>query len=231
MNNKIELSASKVKRKKKIKKIAKIALLILLLLLIILYIIGRIIYNSGNFTVTLDRNLYYKKNIIIYDDINYKVYRSEIYAEVLESLDNISYKWLPNDLDDHDGGSHNGDNYIAYTFFIENLGDQTSDYWSELIIDDVIKNVDEAVRIRVYKNGEDTTYAKPSKRGGAEENTVPFESDTLVVRDHVENFRPGDIDKYTIIIWIEGNDPECTDNILGGEIKIHMDFKSEFIEK
>ncbi len=231
MNGEITLSANKVKRRKKIKKNTKLILLILLLLLLILYVVVGIVYNSGNFSVTLDKNLYLERSIIVYDDPDYKVFRTELYARTIPHLDNISYKWLPDDLNDHPGGSHNGENYVVYTFFVENLGANVSDYWTEIIIDDVIKNVDEAIRIRVYKNGEAVTYAKVARNGEPEPNTVAFQSDDLVVRSHIESFKPGDIDKYTIIIWLEGSDPECTDNILGGEIKVHMDFKSEIVEK
>lgn len=230
MESKVKLSTEKLEREKKIKKVFKIILLILILLLLILYFVVGIIYNSGNFSITLDKNLYFDKGLIVYDDSNYKVYRTELYAEVPNTFDNISYKWLPDNLHDYEGGSHNGDNYLAYTFYIENMGEQVSDYWSELVIDDVIKNVDEAVRIRVYRNGEYVTYAKLSSKGTAEPETVPFESDELVVREHVANFEPGDKDKYTIVIWVEGSDPECTDNILGGEFKVHMDFNSEYVE-
>lgn len=31
-------------------------------------------------------------------------------------------------------------------------------------------------------------------------------------------------------MWLEGNDPECTDNILGGEFKAHMQFNSEHVD-
>ncbi len=230
MNDGIVLSANKVKRKKKMIKIIKLALFIFVLLLLILYVAAGIIYNSGNFSITLDRNLYLEKNIIIYDDPDYKVFRSELFAKTVDNFDNISYKWLPDDLDDYDG-SHNGDNYVAYTFYIENLGEEISDYWSEIIIEDSIKGVDEAVRIKVYKNGIETTYAKMAKSGQPEPNTVAFESDDVIATDHVESFKPGNKNKYTIVIWLEGNDPECNDNILGGEIKIYMDFKSEFVEK
>ena len=102
---------------------------------------------------------------------------------------------------------------------------------SEIVIDDVIKNVDEAVRVRVYKNGESETYAKIGKDGKPEKHTIPFEDDKLIKLDHVENFKPGDIIKYTIVFWLEGSDPECNDNILGGEIKMHMQFNSEYVEK
>ena len=47
---------------------------------------------------------------------------------------------------------------------------------------------------------------------------------------HIERFGPGDIDKYTVVMWLEGTDIDCTDNLLGGEIKVHMEFNSEFKE-
>lgn len=226
----ISLTINKYNRDKKIKRIVKIILLLIFLLLIILYLVIGIIYNSGNFSITLDKNLYYEKGLIVYDDVNYKVFRSELYAKPPNTFDNISYKWLPEDVNESAGGSHNGENYLAYTFFIENMGNDVADYYSELVIEDVIKKVDEAVRIRVYKNGIETTYAKISARGTSENGTTPFVDDKLVALDHVENFKPGDIDKYTVVLWIEGSDPECNDNILGGEIKISMNFNSEHVE-
>lgn len=230
MNDIIMKRASKIKKKKKLKKIIKLSLLILVLLLLLSYFVIGLIYNNGNFTITLDKNLYMQNNLIIYDNVDYKVFRSELNAEPVEYLDNISSRWLPNNLYDHQGGSHNGDNYIAYTFYIENMGQEVSDYWSEVIIDDVIRDIDEAIRIRVYKNDSFVTYAKLGRNGAVERDTVAFEDDTHVGLDHVENFAPGDIIKYTIVIWLEGNDPDCTDNLLGGEIKLHMEFNSEFKE-
>lgn len=229
MSHEVEVSVKKLSKKKKIRRIVRLTVLVILLLLLLAYIVMRIIYNNGNFTITLDKNLYFERGIIIYDDPDYKVFRSELYAKAVDYFDNISYKWLPENIDNIDG-SHNGDNYIAYTFYIENTGTDTSDYWSETIIDDVIKNIDTAIRIRIYKNGEPTTYAKIGINGNPEEGTIPFQNDMLVTLDHRENFKPGDIDKYTIVVWLEGSDIDCTDNLLGGEIKLHMEFNSEFKE-
>lgn len=229
MNSEIEVSVKKVRRKKKIVKITKIVLLCIVLVLFVSYIVMNIIYNNGNFSITLDKNLYFQRGIVIYDDPDYKVFRTELYAQSVDYFDNISYKWLPDDLDSVNS-SHNGDNYVAYTFYIENTGEDTSDYWYEVIIDDVIKNVDDAVRIRIYRNGEFVTYAKVGMNGVAERETTPFVNDELVTFYHRELFAPGDIDKYTVVMWIEGSDIDCTDNILGGEIKVHMEFNSEFKE-
>jgi hypothetical protein len=201
-----------------------------MLLLLVIYVVVSVVYNSGSFSITMDKNLYLERSLIIYDDPNYKVYRTELFAKTVDSFDNISYKWLPEDIDNFEG-SHNGDNYVAYSFYIENLGEDVTDYWSEIIIDDVIKNLDEAIRIRVYKNGVPITYAKIAKNGNPERDTIPFKSDTMVALDHVEDFKPDDKNKYTIVLWLEGSDPECNDNILGGEIKIHMDFNSEVVNE
>lgn len=230
MKSKYTLSTEKIKREKKYKKIFKIVLIIIVLLLLLSYFIIGIIYNKGNFSITLDKNLYFSRGLIVYDDPEYKVYRSELYAPVPNSFDNISYKWLPEDVDQHDG-SHNGNNYLAYTFYVENIGESITEYWSEIIIDDVIKNVDDAVRVRVYRNDNYITYAKAAHDGNPEPETTTFESDKVIRTEQITNFKPGDINKYTIVIWVEGSDPECTDNILGGEFKVHMNFNSEHIEK
>ena len=230
MKSKVKLNASKVKQEKKTNKIFRIVLILIILILLILYFVIGIIYNRGNFSITLDKDLYFDDGLMIYDDPEYKVYRSELLAPAPDTFDSMSYKWLPDNLGEEKLGEHNGDNYLAYTFFIENTGDKEVNYTSRVVIEDVIKNVDEAVRIRVYKGNEYVTYAKLSNKGDPEENTVPFLEDKLVMEEHVENFAPGDINKYTVVMWIEGTDPDCTDNILGGEFKAYMNFSSEDAE-
>lgn len=147
-------------------------------------------------------------------------------------MDNISVKWLPENLDTEANGSHNGYNYIAYSFYVVNGGNQTINYWYELDIDDVIKDVDEAIRIMVYKNGKTITYAKKSRTTGkAEIGMVPFKNKTIVFIGTSKRFKPKSRDHYTIVVWIEGNDLECNNELLGGEMKMHMDIKEEHIKR
>ena len=228
MHGDVTISAKKLRTRKKFQKIIKIVLIILVITVIIIYVVFSVIYNGYNFTITLDSNLYYDNHLIIYETESYKVYRRQLRPESLEYFDNMSYKWLPNDINDYEG-SHNGPNYFAYSFYIENMGDEIEDYYMEVIIDDVVKNVDDAIRYRIYFDDEETTYAKISPdTNNAEPGTTPFESDELITKQHVEKFGPGDKHKYTIVIWLEGSDPECTNNIIGGEFRAHMEFKSEF---
>lgn len=230
VKSEIKVTAKRLKNRKKLFRIAKLALIIIILLLVVVYVAVSFIYNGYFFTITLDKDLYLENDCIIYEDPNYKVYRNKLYVESLDFFDNISEKWLPNNLENVNG-SHNGENYIAYTFYIENMGKEIVDYWYELIIDDVIKDVDEAIRFRVYVDGQYKTYAKKSNlTGKAEAGTVEFYSDTSAILEHIEDFGPGEIHKFTVVMWLEGSDPDCTNNIIGGELKAHMDFKSVHLE-
>ena len=143
-------------------------------------------------------------------------------------MDNISIDWIPSNINNESDGSHNGDNYIAYTFYVANQGNESIDYWYSIIIDDVIKNVDEAVRVMIFLNDEKTVYAKKNSYTGMEEkDTKSFYADDEAVLENRKGFAPGDIDKFTVVIWLEGDDPDCVDSILGGEIKMHMEIREE----
>lgn len=141
----------------------------------------------------------------------------------------ISVNKLPEKIES-EGGSHNGANYIAYTFYLKNSGKETINVRSDLNIDKVTRNVDSAVRVRLYKNGIDTTYAKAKLNTGddgeieLEYDTVPFESEDKVFSRLEENVKPNEIIKYTLVVWLEGDDLECVDDIKGGKLEMSLAF-------
>ena len=215
----------------KIKKLKKI-LIIMLVFLLIIYFALRIAYDTGRFTVVLDTSSDMKGALVMYANKNEKLTRRTLQADVLDFITNISGDWIPEDIDNEADGGHNGDNYIAYTFYIENMGDETIHYWYRIDVDDVVKNVDEAIRIAVYHNGEKTVYAKANKTTGkAEPDTVAFKDDETVMLVQRKGFRSKDVDKFTVVIWIEGNDYDCVDGLIGGEMKMHMTITEEHIKQ
>lgn len=231
-NNSVEVEAKKIYKRKLFIKIVKIAFLLLLILISIIYLFLYIIYAGGRFTVSLDKNMSNRKNVFLSEDGNVKNKARKLSADTIEYMDNISIKWLPSNIDTEKTGGHNGDNYIAYTFYVINSGKEKVNYWYEIDIDDTIKNVDEAIRIMIYRNGERTVYAKKSKdTGQAEPDTKKFISSEIAVLEQRKNFKPSSKDRYTVVVWIEGDDPECKNDLLGGEIKLHMDFTEEHVDK
>lgn len=227
---KIDEKARKESKKKARRIVLKILLVVLILFLVNVYIILSILYKGENFTITLDSEYGRESGLVIYEELENKYIRTFLRSEDIEFFTDISINWLPQDIQNEGEGSHNGKHYIAYTFYAENMGQDTINYWTTIEIDDVVRNVDEAVRVMVFKNDDKVVYAKNSKRTSQPEpNTVPFHDEDTVMLEHTENFEVGDIDKYTVVIWIEGDDPECKDDLIGGEIKMHMTLTEEHI--
>lgn len=205
-------------------------LVIMAVFLITIYFILKLIYDAGKFTVILDSAGYPQSSLIIYEHYEEKKARQKLYAEEMEFFTNISVDWIPENIGDEAEGPHNGNNYIAYTFYIENVSNDTINYWYKIVLDDVIKNVDEALRVMIILNDEKTIYAKEnSTTKEPEKDTTKFYSEEKVAVTCREKFASGEVDKCTIVIWLEGDDPDCTDDLIGGEIKMHMDIIEEHI--
>ena len=229
----VVLTAQKVKKRKKTEKIVLISLLALLLFLVIAYFILNIVYNEGSFTISMDKNTYLESNLVMYESLNDRSSVYRLSTSKIAFMDNISIKWLPDNINNEAEGAHNGENYIAYTFYLENQGEETINYWYSITIDDIIKNVDDAVRIMIFVNDDQVVYAKKSAiTGEPEPDTTPFrDDDEKIILEKREGMNPKDIDKITIVIWLEGDDPECVNAILGGEMKMHMDINEEHVEE
>ena len=235
MAKEVIVTADKVRNRKRFGRLVRISLLILLLFLIVVYIVLQVIYNEGRFTITLDSNKTLESGIAIYESLDDTRAKRKLEADAIMFMDNISWKWLPETIDTEAEGSHNGDNYIAYTFYVENQGKLVLNYWYEIIIDDVIKNVDEAVRIMIFQNGEKKVYAKKNSLSGGPEDdgSIMFleNKDKAIILEKRSDFSPGDRDRYTIVVWLEGDDPDCVDAIIGGELKMHMNLTEEHMGK
>lgn len=185
--------------------------------------------NMGNFTINLNRLELFRRGVAIADNSQFEGATARLTAEAVSDGTNIAADDLPNNLDEIDG-SHNGKNYVAYTFYIRNAGKEDLSYNAKLKIASASKGVEKAARVRVYRNGEPTTYAAPAANGGNEAGCENFESDEVVCYLANDTFKVGYVDKYTVVIWLDGDDPECIDNIIGGAVEFAMDFDSDGAE-
>jgi len=227
----VKLGSEKIQKREVKIKVLKMGLLISSLFLIIIYFLLRALYSSDTFTISIDQAFSRKTGIVAYEHLDEKDHKIILEAKNLEFVDNISVNWIPKNIDSEAEGSHNGENYIAYTFYLQNMGQHTINYWYQIPIDDVVLNADTAIRVMVFRNGEKTIYAKKAANGKPEPNTTEFFSDDLVCVEGRKDFKAGEIDKFTLVIWMEGDDPECVNNIIGGQVKMHMDITGEQIHE
>ena len=207
-----------------------LTLLSMLLLVAVLFIFAFMQEKMGNFTINLNRLELYRKGISIADNGDFNGATARLTASTVEDATNISIDDLPEDIDDLDG-SHNGKNYMAYTYYVRNAGKEDLGYKASITLDSCAKGAEKAVRVAVWRNGERVVYAAPATDGGEENGFKNFKSDEVVCTYTEKKFLVGNVDRYTIVIWMEGDDPECVDSIIGGSVefsmKIDADYKDE----
>lgn len=205
----------------------QIALLGMMLAVVVLFVAAFMQEKMGNFTINLDRLELYRRGISIADNGDFKGATARLTAAMVKDATNISVDDLPDDLDEHEG-AHNGKNYMAYTYFVRNAGKIDLSYVARITLDSCSKGAENAVRIAVWRNGQKIIYAEPAKDGKAEKDCTNFLSDDVVCEYNEKEFLVGNVDKYTIVIWMEGDDPECVDSIIGGSVELSMKIDTDF---
>ncbi|MDO4748102.1 MAG: hypothetical protein Q4A12_02885 [Eubacteriales bacterium] len=222
------------------KRRAGIILAVAVAVLLILWIISWLLTTIGDLVISVENGAA-KEGIIISESLNEDGTANDpelqLSAQNVTEVTNITYEWLPNNLDTEADGQHNGENYLAYTFYLTNNGTETLDYDSTLKFTGIARNADEALRIMIYKNGEPTIYAQKNRDNSPLEDIVNFEfvegsddlnlEDYVILNDTTKGIKPNETVKYTIVTWIEGNDPECINDIMGGYVKMQWFFNVE----
>ncbi|MCR4889930.1 MAG: hypothetical protein K5979_12240 [Ruminococcus sp.] len=222
----LKRTSKEIKRHVILMRVLALLVIILILVVAIAYAISYFYDRFGSFTVKLNKYDMVKQGLTLSETPDYFRQTSVLNADIIYDITNISGEDLPDNLD-MVNGCHNGENYIAYTFYLINSGDSTISYEGEMDIENVTKGIDEAVRIALYENGDKKIYGKTKSDGKGKEKDCDdeFLSSNIVMKTSKEKFKPNDKDKFTVVIWLEGNDPDCVDDIIGGTLKLSMTFK------
>ena len=207
--NRIHLTAEELNRYIFRKRLFTILAIAGTILLATIYAISAVYMITGSFTVNVNKYEMVKYGLSLSEHKDLSHPSSVLNAKIDQSITNIAEEDLPDDVDNIDG-THNGRNHIAYTFYLYNAGtiDEMSYEW-QILMSNVFQGIDAAVRVRLYIDGVPTTYAKTATDGsGPEPGTVEFYSTDVIAQGRVNNFSVGSVTKFTIVIWLEGNDPD-----------------------
>ena len=58
-----------------------------------------------------------------------------------------------------------------------------------------------------------------------------FLDDSVIVKQQGISFKEGGVRKYTVVIWLEGYDISCKNELIGGRLKMRMNFKAYEMEE
>ena len=242
-------------------------LLALLAALTTMFLLSEVTKMKGHFSVNITEDLF-EKGFSIGEELmdgHIKNPTSYLAGENVEDTPCASITYIAENVDEIDG-SHNGRNYFAYTFYIENTGKAPSDYYYEVRINSESKDVSRAAWVMLFVDGKMTFYARANDDGSSqtlparEDNTrgyldppfndvakspevqyeiidqnksereyyrliaLPFESDEVVTSD-TRAMQVGEVHKYTVVLWLEGDDPDCNNDLIGGHFGLEFNFK------
>ena len=205
-------------------KILAAALAALVVLTGLFYIISVLYNQSGSFTIKVSKVDMTKYGLSLSESPDMAFKTSQLNVNVSETMTNIDGAEIPENVDNYDGGNHSGIHYLAYTFYLENAGEVECSVEYTVDMSGITNGLDDAIRLKLYVDGEAGVYAKAAADGTPEPGTTPFVSPNTMMRGRLSLIQPTEVHKFTVVLWIEGNDPECIDWLIGGQIKVDMNF-------
>ena len=210
---------------------------------------------AGSFTVQINNNTM-QSNFVLSETPGFEKKTGRLVSTELTKVNAMTLYDLPEDIDEGDGvknGTHyaaysfyimnDGDTTDRYEYVVH-MTDSTkgAEYATWLMLFEDGKQViyaepsgdgDPERLAGYYKEApfyessydpQKQYYKKSADIWGVE--TTPFESHEIVVRGLVENIKPGESHKYTVVVWLEGYDPECTDNLFDGYTRFYIEFRT-----
>lgn len=236
----IRRGAAEVKNYRMMKKIILLTVAIITTLLLVGYAAVLLYNRTGRFTVSIQNpDPTFALSLCEHED--FETRSSVLMDDQQVRITNISGSSLPKNINNEDG-EHNGKNYLAYTFYCKNVGTSESSVHYEMTFNNVTNRLDECMRVRIYitslsgmnevhnLNDGYSDYAKTRSDGlGKEEYFCDksFYGSYVVCYDYVNNVRVGDIIKYTVVIWVEGDDQDCNDGVINGSVKFDMTLEAK----
>ena len=203
----------------------------------LLIIIGTIIYtrlNSGNFVPSTDQFTPIHSIDISYnleDLTNSKILQIE------SVVDKIGVTYASLKLDEilqSEGQFVDFDHrYMSYSFYIKNTGTEIESIDYYIWLTEVVNGLDEYIRVLVIED--DEFYQMYQKVDEPDENNnlpnysqlplgINFVTDTTVFRDRINDFKPGEVKSFRVIIWLEEQDPNIDDDYQSGRIETEFVF-------
>lgn len=148
------------------------------------------------------------------------------------------------------------DNLTACSFYVKNNSNATQSFKWSLNRNRSTRGVDRACWIAFFEEDEAGIYSMantqdptlPERQEGLlltpfraslknpqytlEEDdswsleALPFEDERIICRGSDASFAPGEVKRFTVIIWVEGTDPDAVESMLGGHAGFGVTFKA-----
>lgn len=217
----------------KLMRISKIAIVACLVFLVVFA--GFTIYGNkvGNFVVAVKRDEV-KLALSMREDLSDR--SSRLATSGMDNQGAATYTDIPRDIAEGVGVKNDEKfrYYLAFGFYLINESDRAIDYRMSVDVKGATGNVLEVVRLMIIE-GDDVQrdiYAKREEDAQtaadiadkAGYDSIDFESDERLCTRERYDLPAGGKVKYTVVMWLEGYDPLCTDDLIGARLKLQINF-------
>ena len=189
--------------------------------------------NMGTFVISLDNNVY-SASIILSDNKEFTSASPRLLVRPITDTWPVAFNDLKiEDIKNTDGDFTDPDNltYIGYTFYLKNEGTSIVDIEFNISILSITLGLDKCIRLMLIEDDvKETIYMASDSAPKDPLDYTPdelcqdFLSDSYVCKSQIESFRPNEVKKFSIIIWLEGWDADCTNDKMGGQMRMEMVF-------
>lgn len=210
----------------KIKKhLMTLGVLVLLVLSLLIGFFAYIGTYTGTFIIGIEER--YDGNISLSETRNFDMPTALLQAEPRENAWPIEYKNIDINGVLNTDGNFSTKNYFGYTFYLKNVGETTIQVAAKIKQTQDTKNLKSCIRLMLFEDDKPIGVFRWKDGYIDEQDTTPsnlyFEYDSAVVYDYIlPPMKPGDVKKFSVIVWLEGWDKDCTDNKKGGAIAYNM---------
>jgi hypothetical protein len=198
--------------------------------------------NSGNFVMSVDEDAF-KRGIAISDSSTFETMNRWLTADPVEDVRDTTLQHIDLfEIINAEGAyKETRSNYLAYTFFLRNVGSETTPVDYEVVITNQSKNIAEAIRVMIIVDGQvaydeqgiryiecesKTMYQAPDKHDIVYKDYLQdftlFKSTDIICSERIFDIRPEQTKKISVVMWLEGEDPECIETLASAKIKITM---------
>lgn len=212
------LKQNKMSRSKKV-TIGLIITGILSLILVLITVYGQF---TGTFLIKLTYSAE-RKGILLSEDVEFTEGKERLILNPISNVEDMIEENIVkiDEIFASTGGQFvdpDNKNYVAYTFYIKNSGQEVVDVRYDLMITKAHKNLDKALKIIMYQ---DDLIGEPLEK----DYYVKQDNSTHLGSKRFADFKPEDMKKITIIAFIDGE--LSTPEMLGGAVRINLVFTIE----
>lgn len=204
---------------------------ILVTLIVVLAYFGQ---NVGSFSIKLGDDLT-SRQIFLSEKEDFSWYDSRLEAVSVRDANFVIYPFIKaNECKNTDGAKiWDNNSYISYTFYLKNLGRETVNVAQQCSISGKRDGLELVTWLEYFEDDEEGIVYQggnaPDKNTHKYferyPNTVSYDLENMVAYENkIYDLHPGDVKKFTLITWVDSNDPDFTENILGGSIRFEIYF-------